>query len=153
MKKPYCCDRFKEYLVKKGITQKEIDGIPSWITSDGFRIYHCPFCSKFISSKTVPEKPHIDLQNNCTSSLHLSVFGGKTDNNIETTKDHKKKYCCDRFRDFAKEDEIIYAYKYSRAIDETAWIVDGHFHIYYCPFCGTYIKGRGFGVTPKPYRK
>ena len=29
--------------------------------------------------------------------------------------------------------------------DNTEWAVQGFYHLYYCPFCGTFIKGRGWG--------
>lgn len=28
----------------------------------------------------------------------------------------------------------------------TAWYVDGWVHLYYCPFSGPHIKGKGFGT-------
>lgn len=58
--------------------------------------------------------------------------------------DNKKlsKYCCPSFEKsiaegiFEKADED----------DETEWFIPKWYHIYFCPFCGTSIKGKGFGV-------
>ena len=56
-----------------------------------------------------------------------------------------QEFCCKRFEEFYREGEISYAYSQSQEIDETQWIINGFAHLYYCPFCGKYIKGRGFG--------
>jgi len=53
--------------------------------------------------------------------------------------------CCDRFYEAYLADEISYAYEKHTDIDETEWLISGLWHLYYCPFCGTWIKGRGFG--------
>ena len=55
------------------------------------------------------------------------------------------KICCERFIDSYQKKEIVFAYADTQEIDETQWFVDGFTHLYYCPFCGEYIKGRGFG--------
>jgi hypothetical protein len=52
-----------------------------------------------------------------------------------------KKYCCKRFADCINEGEIVHA----GGNDETAWYVPNWHHLYYCPFCGAFIKGEGFG--------
>lgn len=57
-----------------------------------------------------------------------------------------EKICCERFQDFYETGEIVFAYADTQEIDETQWFIDGLAHLYYCPFCGEYIKGRGFGV-------
>jgi len=59
--------------------------------------------------------------------------------------------CCERFRDAYAAGEILYAYKETSRIDETAWIIDGLWHMYYCPFCGAFIKGQGFGDYDERY--
>ena len=30
--------------------------------------------------------------------------------------------------------------------DETEWAIPGFYHLYYCPFCGTLVKGQGWGA-------
>lgn len=55
-------------------------------------------------------------------------------------------FYCDRFKDFAKEG----LFEHSEGYDETEWFIPNGVHIYYCPFCGTYIAGEGFGEAPKP---
>ncbi|MFA5354796.1 MAG: hypothetical protein WC291_11255 [Thermodesulfovibrionales bacterium] len=50
-------------------------------------------------------------------------------------------YCCERFKESVEEGYIIKADDY----DETEWYLKEWLHIYYCPFCGAYIKGAGFG--------
>jgi len=61
------------------------------------------------------------------------------------------KFCCERFKEFYKSGEVIYAYEKSTEIDETNWIIDGFGHLYYCPFCGSFIKGKGFGNYNEKY--
>jgi hypothetical protein len=51
------------------------------------------------------------------------------------------KYCCDRFKDSVKNGYIEKTDHY----DETKWFLKEWLHIYYCPFCGRNVKGRGFG--------
>ncbi len=53
----------------------------------------------------------------------------------------KPKLCCSRFRASVEEGYIIRADGY----DETEWFASKWFHFYYCPFCGTNIKGKGWG--------
>ena len=53
--------------------------------------------------------------------------------------------CCERFYEWYQSGEISYAYERHSNIDETEWIIDGMAHIYFCPFCGAFIKGHGFG--------
>ena len=63
-----------------------------------------------------------------------------------------RKHCCNRFKESVKEKFIIRAIGY----DETEWYFDGWLHLYYCPFCGTNIKGKGFGeydIETKKNRK
>jgi hypothetical protein len=60
-------------------------------------------------------------------------------------------FCCERFKDFYDSGELVYAYEKSSRIDETDWIIDGLAHCYYCPFCGSFIKGKGFGNYDERY--
>lgn len=53
-------------------------------------------------------------------------------------------YCCKRFKQLFELNEI----DHFAEEDETEWVVPNHFHLYYCPFCGTYIKGKGLGKNP-----
>lgn len=67
---------------------------------------------------------------------------------------YKKKpnnFCCERFKDSYNEGDIAYAYEDFQDIDETDWFINGFAHLYFCPFCGAYIKGRGFGNYNKKY--
>lgn len=65
--------------------------------------------------------------------------------NRQLTGTKPENFCCERFHDCYKEREILFAYADTQEIDETQWYVEGFFHLYYCPFCGASIKGRGFG--------
>jgi hypothetical protein len=56
-----------------------------------------------------------------------------------------KKYCCERFAQCAEEGSIYHCGKE----DETEWAVKGFYHLYYCPFCGDFIKGQGWGEYDK----
>lgn len=81
-------------------------------------------------------------------------------------------YCCLRFKESVEEKKFLSIndnkllkrnmivwhidHKYNgkkyinnKKIDETQWFMPEWLHIYYCPFCGTYIKGKGFGTPPK----
>lgn len=51
------------------------------------------------------------------------------------------KYCCDRFEDSVQEGKFVRA----EDPDETEWYMPEWLHIYFCPFCGASVKGRGFG--------
>jgi hypothetical protein len=57
----------------------------------------------------------------------------------------KKKYCCGRFADGVDNNEITFAGEK----DETEWIINNLWHIYYCPFCGSPVKGNGWGEYDK----
>ena len=61
----------------------------------------------------------------------------------------KSNYCCERFADAAREREIIPASEK----DETAWFINRLWHIYYCPFCGESVKGKGWGQFNKKKQK
>ncbi|MFC1646025.1 hypothetical protein ACFL2Y_02470 [Candidatus Omnitrophota bacterium] len=56
----------------------------------------------------------------------------------------RKEYCCQRFAEYVKEKEIIYSTN-----DETEWFVPNFGHLYFCPFCGAFIKGKGWGNYDK----
>jgi len=56
----------------------------------------------------------------------------------------KTKYCCVRFKDSVEEEKFLHSEEY----DETEWYMPEWLHIYYCPFCGTYVGGKGFGKPP-----
>jgi len=49
--------------------------------------------------------------------------------------------CCSRFREGVAEGKIVRA----AGLDETEWFFPEWVHIYYCPFCGILVKGKGFG--------
>ncbi|MCP4352093.1 MAG: hypothetical protein GY795_42055 [Desulfobacterales bacterium] len=53
-------------------------------------------------------------------------------------------YCCDEFKRNIEDYKVIE--KAADIPDETEWYISGGGHIYYCPFCGTHIKGNGFGA-------
>jgi hypothetical protein len=88
----------------------------------------------------------------------------------------KDNYCCLRFKESVDEGKFVYVgnkgllrrdvvvwhfdqkyegkvYADNKDIDETEWFMPEWLHIYYCPFCGTYIKGKGFGRPPKSKRR
>jgi len=50
-------------------------------------------------------------------------------------------YCCNRFQESVTEGK----FQHSNEPDETEWFMPEWLHIYYCPFCGESIKGKGFG--------
>ena len=52
-----------------------------------------------------------------------------------------KKYCCVRFKESVEEGFIVRA----SPGDETDWYLPEWLHIYYCPFCGSNVKGSGYG--------
>jgi hypothetical protein len=54
-------------------------------------------------------------------------------------------FCCERFKECYERGEISYSYESPRDIDETEWYINEFYHLYYCPFCGAFIKGYGFG--------
>lgn len=84
----------------------------------------------------------------------------------ETMKTKKKKLkradvCCERFFEAYESGEISHSYEKQKEMDETEWYINGLWHLYYCPFCGSSIKGRGTGdydenskptiTTPRQY--
>jgi len=52
-------------------------------------------------------------------------------------------YCCFRFQESVKVDKTIMK---ATGYDETEWFLPHGGHIYFCPFCGRKIKGKGFGT-------
>ena len=50
-------------------------------------------------------------------------------------------HCCTRFSEAVAAEEIMH----SADNDETEWFIDGLWHIYFCPFCGTDVRGSGWG--------
>lgn len=57
--------------------------------------------------------------------------------------DEDASYCCDRFKESVTDGNILHA---DDIPDETEWYLPEAGHIYYCPFCGSFIKGEGFGT-------
>jgi hypothetical protein len=55
----------------------------------------------------------------------------------------KSKYCCDSFEEGVREKRIVRA----KGFDETEWYFPEWLHLYFCPFCGTTVKGKGFGTV------
>ncbi len=58
-------------------------------------------------------------------------------------------YCCEEFKFNVEECGVIK--KADDLPDETEWYLNEGGHIYYCPFCGAFIKGEGFGEYDKKY--
>ncbi len=54
-------------------------------------------------------------------------------------------HCCARFEESVREGIFVHA----PAGDETEWFMPKWLHIYYCPFCGTLVKGKGTGDFDK----
>ena len=51
-------------------------------------------------------------------------------------------FCCERF----KESVQVGKFEKAEEQDETEWYIPEWLHIYFCPFCGTSLKGSGFGT-------
>jgi hypothetical protein len=62
-----------------------------------------------------------------------------------------KTFCCERFKESYERGEVSYSYEQKPDIDETEWHIAGFYHLYFCPFCGAFIKGHGFGDYDKKY--
>jgi len=60
-------------------------------------------------------------------------------------------FCGERFKESYDLGEIIYSYDKEYDIDETEWYINNKYHLYYCPFCGAFIKGCGYGDYDKAY--
>jgi hypothetical protein len=52
----------------------------------------------------------------------------------------EKIHCCKTFQESVDTKKIIRA----EDPDETEWYFPKGFHLYFCPFCGTNVQGRGF---------
>ena len=74
----------------------------------------------------------------------LSPTNTRTANSNSTNRGTRSSaYCCFPFRESVIVDKtIIRATRY----DETAWHLPQGMHIYFCPFCGHKVKGKGFGT-------
>ena len=59
------------------------------------------------------------------------------------------KYCSKSFQESVKEKIFVH----SSGKDETEWFMPKWFHIYYCPFCRAFIKGKGTGEDFKESRR
>jgi len=60
-------------------------------------------------------------------------------------------FCCERFKKEYEDGPIQYAYEDTNETDETDWYVESFTHLYYCPYCGAFIKCQGFGDYDKKY--
>jgi hypothetical protein len=58
-------------------------------------------------------------------------------------KSKETKYCCYRFKESVLSGKIC---RTEDMPDETEWYFPEWFHLYFCPFCGTRIKGDGSGT-------
>jgi len=78
------------------------------------------------------------------SADRRSPTNTRTDNSNNTNRGARSSvYCCFRFRESVIVDKtIIRATRY----DETEWHLPQGGHIYFCPFCGHKVKGKGFGT-------
>lgn len=86
--------------------------------------------------------------------FHIDYSSGKDDISQETQAlknwlneldGNLPDICCVRFQDAVESKDIKFSYSNDNEIDETAWYVEGKWHLYFCPFCGNKIKGVGFG--------
>lgn len=133
----YCCPLFKQSVKRKKIKYWKIGWISHWRIPYLFEVQYCPICG----------------QRGCSHSNFTVAQNSKDYSTTNKKNMSKNKYCCWRFAESVKEGEFIYAYQHGKEIDETQWFIAGIGHLYYCPYCGSYIKGRGFGIVPKPYKK
>lgn len=63
-------------------------------------------------------------------------------------------FCCQRLKDAYEEiDHDHEILVFTRKYDETQWYISGLAHLYFCPFCGSYIAGEGFGRKVEPFTK
>jgi hypothetical protein len=96
-----------------------------------------------------------------TASIHIDYIANPKyvsemeedfKNKLSELKSEILKPCCSRFTVAVSDGEIRYAYENVcgiNDIDETAWFIEGKWHIYFCPFCGKDIRGVGFGSYHK----
>lgn len=63
-------------------------------------------------------------------------------------------FCCETLREmyeiFDHDHKVLV---YTTKFDETQWYINGLAHLYFCPFCGSYIAGRGFGKKIEPNKR
>lgn len=64
--------------------------------------------------------------------------------------DEETTFCCERFKEAVYEGKIKHA---DETPDETEWYFPESGHIYFCPFCGSHIKGEGFGTYDNDVKK
>ncbi len=61
-------------------------------------------------------------------------------------------FCCETLKEmyevFDPKHKILV---FTREFDETQWYIRGLAHLYFCPFCGSYIAGTGFGKKVEPF--
>ncbi|GAB6147335.1 hypothetical protein [Desulfocicer niacini] len=57
-------------------------------------------------------------------------------------KKQKYSFCCNSFKKSVEEGK----FEKAEEDDETEWFMPEWYHIYFCPFCGSSIKGKGFGT-------
>lgn len=63
-------------------------------------------------------------------------------------------FCCKRLKDaYEVIDQNHEILVFTRRYDETQWYISGLAHLYFCPFCGSYIAGEGFGIKVEPFAK
>ena len=67
----------------------------------------------------------------------------------ETMTETNDTLCCRRFAECVREGEIVRA----EDGDETEWFIPEWHHLYFCPFCGSKVQGKGFGTREKPNGK
>jgi hypothetical protein len=137
-KNKYCCDNFRDCVMSKKVVKiKSVNYTSPWLVKKGsFRIDQCPFCG---DKKVFKGSVHFDFASNPSDGPFPKKIRKKS----------MGKYCCSKFKDSVKDGKFIYAYKYYKDIDETEWFMPDWYHLYYCPFCGKYIKGQGFGHSLK----
>jgi hypothetical protein len=63
-------------------------------------------------------------------------------------------FCCWRLKAAYEEDDPEHeVLVFTRKFDETQWYINGLAHLYFCPFCRSYIAGEGFGRKAEPFPK
>ncbi|ATW24575.1 hypothetical protein [Candidatus Formimonas warabiya] len=63
-------------------------------------------------------------------------------------------FCCERLKDAYEEiDPDHEVLVFTEEFDETQWFISGLAHLYFCPFCGSYIAGNGFGKKVEPFKQ
>lgn len=63
-------------------------------------------------------------------------------------------FCCERLKEVYNEEDADHeVFVYTTDFDETQWYIPGVGHMYFCPFCGSYIAGNGFGKKWEPINR